>query len=114
MKIKIYTDGACSGNTGKGGWAAIILDSNANQSNISGNEKNKTKVEVSTFAGVQRMNNSALKASIKKGPTSVGIEADSSVFQHYTSGILSSDECGPYLNHGVLAVGYGSEGSRHD
>ena len=26
MKIKIYTDGACSGNPGKGGWAAIILD----------------------------------------------------------------------------------------
>ena len=25
MKIKIYTDGACSGNPGKGGWAAIIL-----------------------------------------------------------------------------------------
>jgi len=26
MKLKIYTDGACSGNPGKGGWAAIILD----------------------------------------------------------------------------------------
>ena len=26
MKYKIYTDGACSGNPGKGGWAAIILD----------------------------------------------------------------------------------------
>lgn len=24
--IKIYTDGACSGNPGRGGWAAIILD----------------------------------------------------------------------------------------
>ena len=26
MQFKIYTDGACSGNPGKGGWAAIILD----------------------------------------------------------------------------------------
>ena len=26
MKLKIYTDGACSGNPGKGGWAAIIID----------------------------------------------------------------------------------------
>ena len=34
MKLKIYTDGACSGNPGKGGWAAIILDSDLNQSNI--------------------------------------------------------------------------------
>ena len=25
MKYKIYTDGACSGNPGPGGWAAIIL-----------------------------------------------------------------------------------------
>ena len=23
-KITIYTDGACSGNPGKGGWAAVI------------------------------------------------------------------------------------------
>ena len=38
MKLKIYTDGACSGNPGKGGWAAIILD-DSNQSNISGSEK---------------------------------------------------------------------------
>ena len=34
MKLKIYTDGACSGNPGKGGWAAIILD-DSNQSSIS-------------------------------------------------------------------------------
>ena len=34
MKFKIYTDGACSGNPGKGGWAAVILDSNLNQKSI--------------------------------------------------------------------------------
>ena len=42
MKLKIYTDGACSGNPGKGGWAAIILDSDLNQSSISGSENNTT------------------------------------------------------------------------
>ena len=31
MKLKIYTDGACSGNPGKGGWAAIILHENTIQ-----------------------------------------------------------------------------------
>ena len=28
MEIKIYTDGACVGNPGPGGWAAIILVEN--------------------------------------------------------------------------------------
>ena len=42
MKLKIYTDGACSGNPGKGGWAAIIFDDDENQTKISGNEKNTT------------------------------------------------------------------------
>ena len=25
MEIKIYTDGACIGNPGPGGWAAVVL-----------------------------------------------------------------------------------------
>ena len=25
MEIKIYTDGACVGNPGPGGWAAVVL-----------------------------------------------------------------------------------------
>ena len=28
MEIKIYTDGACVGNPGPGGWAAVILSEN--------------------------------------------------------------------------------------
>jgi C1A family cysteine protease len=39
----------------------------------------------------------------------VAIEADAYVFQSYSSGILSGKECGHSLNHGVLAVGYGTE-----
>ena len=26
MEVKIYTDGACTGNPGPGGWAAIIIN----------------------------------------------------------------------------------------
>merc|ERR1712032_1309072 len=59
--------------------------------------------------GIQAKSSSALMASIEIGPTSVAIEADKMVFQQYTSGILNSTACGTQLDHGVLAVGYGSE-----
>ena len=42
MKYVIYTDGACLGNPGPGGWGAVIFDKNKNQKNISGKEKNTT------------------------------------------------------------------------
>ena len=36
MKIEIYTDGACSGNPGIGGWGAVILIDNQNPINLHG------------------------------------------------------------------------------
>ena len=32
MQIKIYTDGACIGNPGPGGWAAIVILENKKKS----------------------------------------------------------------------------------
>lgn len=53
-----------------------------------------------------------LKAAIAQGPVSVAIEADTMVFQFYNGGILNSKSCGTNLDHGVLAVGYGSENNK--
>ena len=55
MKLKIYTDGACSGNPGKGGWAAIILDKNFNQSSISGSENNTTNNRMELLAPIMAL-----------------------------------------------------------
>ena len=53
---------------------------------------------------------SALKAAVALHPVSVAIEADKQVFQFYKTGVLkASAGCGTKLDHGVLAVGYGSE-----
>ena len=55
MKLKIYTDGACSGNPGKGGWAAIILDNNLNQSSISGSESSTTNNRMELMAPIMAL-----------------------------------------------------------
>ena len=52
MKFKIYTDGACSGNPRKGGWAAIILSEKSNQSNLSGRENNTTNNRMELMAPI--------------------------------------------------------------
>ena len=63
MKFKIYTDGACSGNPGKGGWAAIILN-DSNQSNISGSENNTTNNRMELIAPIMALKKIKKKSEI--------------------------------------------------
>jgi len=52
---------------------------------------------------------SALEAACSAGPVSIAIEADQASFQQYTGGVLTAS-CGTSLDHGVLLVGYGTDG----
>ena len=63
MKLKIYTDGACSGNPGKGGWAAIILDGK-NQSSISGSENKTTNNRMELMAPIMALKKIKKKSDI--------------------------------------------------
>ena len=63
MKIKIYTDGACSGNPGKGGWAAIILNGK-NQSSISGSENKTTNNRMELMAPIMALKKIKIKSEI--------------------------------------------------
>ena len=64
IKLKIYTDGACSGNPGKGGWAAIILDKDLNQSSISGSESNTTNNRMELLAPIMALKKIKKKSEI--------------------------------------------------
>ncbi|RPG96336.1 MAG: ribonuclease HI [Candidatus Pelagibacter sp. TMED165] len=63
MKFKIYTDGACSGNPGKGGWAAVILEG-SNQSNLSGSENNTTNNRMELMAPIMALKKIKRKSEI--------------------------------------------------
>lgn len=53
-----------------------------------------------------------LTYSVANQPVSISIEADSRSFQLYKSGVYDDESCGTTLDHGVLAVGYGTENGK--
>jgi len=72
-------------------------------------EKSKGKSHNRGYKNVTPKSAEALNAAVTMGPTSIAVEADKRVFQMYTSGVLNSIECGHKLDHGVLAVGFGTD-----
>lgn len=60
--VEIFTDGACSGNPGPGGWAAL-LRYNGHEKEISGGEKETTNNRMEMMAVIEAL--AALKKSSK-------------------------------------------------
>ncbi len=71
-KVTIYTDGACSGNPGPGGWAAVIIADGAGVevAEISGGEMHTTNQRMELQAAIE-----ALRAL--PGPSRVRLHSDS-------------------------------------
>ena len=67
--VTIYTDGACSGNPGPGGWAAI-LRSGKHEREISGGESSTTNNRMELMAAIRGLD------ALKK-PSEVVIHTDS-------------------------------------
>ena len=80
--VTIYTDGACSGNPGPGGWGAVLIY-NEHQTTISGSEPDTTNNRMELTAAIE-----AIKALTQ--PCMVDIYTDSIyVQQGITSWIIN-------------------------
>ena len=69
-KVVVYTDGACSGNPGPGGWGAVIIYSENDIREISGGEKHTTNQRMEMKAAVEAL-------SRIKEPSRVEVYSDS-------------------------------------
>ena len=78
QRVTIYTDGACSGNPGPGGWGAI-LQFGDNTKELNGGEAHTTNNRMELMAAI-----SALEAL--KRPCTVDLHTDS---QYLRNGIMS-------------------------
>jgi ribonuclease HI len=68
-QVELYTDGACSGNPGPGGWCAVLLYK-GHQKLASGYHKDTTNNRMELFAVVQGL-------SLLKEPCAVKLYSDS-------------------------------------
>ena len=77
-EVTIYTDGACSGNPGKGGWGAILINAEETKY-MSGSKQLTTNNQMELTATIE-----ALKAILK--PSNIALYTDS---QYVKNGITS-------------------------
>lgn len=87
-KVTIYTDGACSGNPGPGGWGSILMAAN-NEKEISGGKKDTTNNIMELTAVIE-----ALK--LLKRPCEVDLYSDSAYvvnafLQNWTSNWIKNN-----------------------
>ncbi|KAG7977029.1 hypothetical protein I3843_05G008900 [Carya illinoinensis] len=72
------------------------------------NRKNARVVTIDGYEDVPQNDENSLKKAVANQPVSVAIEAGGRAFQLYESGVFTG-LCGTQLDHGVVAVGYGTE-----
>lgn len=82
-KVTIYTDGACSGNPGPGGWGAILMCKN-NKKEISGGKKDTTNNIMELTAALEGL-------KLLKFPCEVELYSDSAYLVNgFTQGWINN------------------------
>lgn len=63
-EVSIYTDGACSGNPGPGGWGAILIYQGT-EKEISGSEPNTTNQRMELRAAIEALSSLKVPCKVK-------------------------------------------------
>uniref|UniRef100_A0A3B4AF66 Cystein proteinase inhibitor protein salarin n=1 Tax=Periophthalmus magnuspinnatus TaxID=409849 RepID=A0A3B4AF66_9GOBI len=66
----------------------------------------------STYYSVKSSEDALKQALAVVGPISVAVHSSWPGFLHYKSGVLDDQACMGLVDHGVLAIGYGTDGGR--
>jgi len=74
---------------------------------MSGNCTNVAAIKA--YVDVPTLDENALMTATYSTVVSTAVEADQSVFQFYTGGIIDSAACGDELDHGMTVVGWGTD-----
>jgi len=96
-KVKIWTDGACDPNPGRGGWAAV-LTYNHHTKELSGGKEHTTNNEMELVAVHEAL--CALKE-----PCSVTVHTDSRLVINWLTGEWQCNAY-PELRDGILGLGH--------
>jgi len=110
-----YGSHGCNGGQMEGAFKFIIENGQCSLSSYPYTAKDgscqkcSAVAHISSCSDVKPNDQISLKAAVAQQPVAVAIEADTRYFQSYSGGVLTSSSCGTNLDHGVLAVGYGTE-----
>jgi C1A family cysteine protease len=74
-------------------------------------QKAQAKVQVNGYNDVPQNNCAQLQNALQSQPVAVAIAANA--IMNYRSGVFENGNCGTGLNHGVTAVGLGTEGGKN-
>lgn len=113
-----YGNHGCNGGLMDGAFQYAIDNGMCTEGDYSYHAKSGTCTEcqpvvfMSSCTDVTPQNEVDLEKAVSMGPVSVAIEADTRTFQMYTGGVITGSACGTNLDHGVLVVGYGTEGTQ--
>lgn len=90
-EVEIYTDGACSGNPGPGGWGAVLLYG-PHQKEISGFDSDTTNQRMELLAAIKGLEN-------LKQPCKVKLYSDSAYLVNaFTQGWIENWQKNGWLN----------------